>query len=112
MLLLGFAGIGFAAYRRGRTLHHGWKLAETQPHALALLDPMVTVADAVAQASRPGAARTARSFDPPSCQDIAEPCLACFAIRRVALPDVRSATEELIDRRSMIRSARDTIHEI
>ena len=58
------------------------------------------------------AARTARSFDPPSCQDIAKPCLACLAIRCVALPDVRSATEELIDRRSMIRSARDTIHEI
>jgi hypothetical protein len=30
------------------------------------------------------AARTARSFDPPSCQDIAKPCLACLAIRRLA----------------------------
>jgi hypothetical protein len=26
----------------------------------------------------------ARSFDPPLCQDIAKPCLACLAIRCVA----------------------------
>ena len=65
-----------------------------------------------ASASRPGATRTARSFDPPSCQDIAKPCPACLVIRCVALPDVRSDTEELIDQRSMIRSARDSIHEI
>jgi hypothetical protein len=37
--------------------------------------PEVRPIGLLTQASRPGATRTARSFDPPSCQDIAKPAL-------------------------------------